>query len=290
MSDTPTPAVTVTESDVDLGDGHVLHVYDTGDPGTADVEPLVVVWHHGTPNLGAPPRPLFGAAARLGIRWVSYDRPGYGGSTPLPGRDMASAAAHVEVVADALGIERFAVMGHSSGGPHALACGASLPDRVSAVASLAGLAPISADIDWFAGMSAGSEAALRAATRGRAALTAHHETAEFDPDSFTDTDNAAFDGEWGWFAEVVRPAVAGGPAAQITDDLANVAPWGFDPADITVPVLLRHGDADRMVPASHGEWLATRCPTAELRLCPGEGHISVMTHAEQALDWLAKTR
>ncbi len=91
MSDTaqtPAPTHAVTESDVDLGDGHVLHVYDTGRPGARDpagVEPLVVVWHHGTPNIGAPPRPLFGAAARLGIRWVSYDRPGYGGSTAAPG-------------------------------------------------------------------------------------------------------------------------------------------------------------------------------------------------------------
>ena len=124
----------VTESDVDLGDGHVLHVYDTGDlgaGGATDVEPLVVVWHHGTPNIGAPPRPLFEAAARLGIRWVSYDRPGYGGSTPRPGRDVASAARDVAAVADHLGVGSFAVMGHSGGGTHALASGALLGDRVA---------------------------------------------------------------------------------------------------------------------------------------------------------------
>jgi pimeloyl-ACP methyl ester carboxylesterase len=66
---------------------------------------LAVVWHHGTPNLGAPPEPLLPAAAERGIRWVSYDRPGYGGSTPHPGHDVASAAADVASVADALGIE-----------------------------------------------------------------------------------------------------------------------------------------------------------------------------------------
>ncbi len=99
----------VTETDLKLGDGRTLHVYDTGD---ADGR-LTVFWHHGTPNIGAPPEPLFAAAARLGIRWVSYDRPGYGGSTPCRGRDLASAAADVSSVADALGIERFAVMGHS---------------------------------------------------------------------------------------------------------------------------------------------------------------------------------
>ena len=66
----------VTETDLELSDGRTLHVYDTASDG-ADAR-LAVFWHHGTPNIGAPPEPLFAAAARLGIRWVSYDRPGYG--------------------------------------------------------------------------------------------------------------------------------------------------------------------------------------------------------------------
>ena len=81
----------VTELDLELADGRTLHAYDTEpDDDGAD---LVVFWHHGTPNIGAPPEPLFGVAARLGIRWVSYDRPGYGGSTRRAGRDVGSAAA-----------------------------------------------------------------------------------------------------------------------------------------------------------------------------------------------------
>jgi pimeloyl-ACP methyl ester carboxylesterase len=94
--------------------GRTLHVYDTGAGDAAGH--LAVFWHHGTPNVGAPPEPLFATAARLGIRWVSYDRPGYGGSSTHPGRDVASAADYVSGVADALGIDRFAVMGHSGGG------------------------------------------------------------------------------------------------------------------------------------------------------------------------------
>ncbi|MFL6122154.1 alpha/beta fold hydrolase [Actinophytocola sp.] len=269
------------ETDLALPGGGTLHVYDTGGGR------LSVFWHHGTPNLGAPPRPLFDAAERLGIRWVSYDRPGYGGSTPAPGRDMASAGTSVAAVADALGIDRFAVMGHSSGGPHALATAASLPGRVLAVVSVAGLAPLGAPgLDWFAGMARGSAAALRAAAQGRAAAREFHDRAEFDPETFTPADHAAFDGPWGWFSEVVGPAVAAGPAAQVDDDLANVGPWGFDPADVSAPTLLLHGDADRMIPASHSVWLAERIPSAELWLRPGEGHISVLNHAEAALDWL----
>jgi pimeloyl-ACP methyl ester carboxylesterase len=98
----------MTEPDPALSDGRTLHVYDTG---TGDrIAGLAVFWQHGTPSTGAPPEPLFAAAAERGIRWVSHDRPGCGGSTPRPGRDVASAAADVASIADALGIDRFAGM------------------------------------------------------------------------------------------------------------------------------------------------------------------------------------
>nr|WP_093878603.1 alpha/beta hydrolase [Streptomyces sp. TLI_105] len=248
---------------------------------------LTVFWQHGTPNVGAPPAPLLPAAARLGIRWVSYDRPGYGGSTPRPGRDIASAAADVEAVADALGIGRFAVMGHSGGGSHALACGALLPERVLAVVAVAGLAPFGAEgLDWFAGMTASGAAALRAAAEGRAAKEAYEADAAYDPEMFTAADHAALAGEWSWFGDVVGPAVEGGPGGLIDDDLAYVSPWGCDPAEIVAPVLLLHGGGDRIVPSAHGRWLADRCPDAELRLVPDEGHVSVLGGGSAALEWL----
>jgi pimeloyl-ACP methyl ester carboxylesterase len=185
----------VEQFDVVLEDGRTLHAYDAG-RGDTD-RPLAIVWHHGTPNVGAPPEPLFPAAARLGIRWVSFDRPGYGGSTPHPGRDIASAAADARSVADALGIDRFAVVGHSGGGPHALACGALLPERVVGVVSIAGLAPFGAEgLDWFAGMAASGVASLRAAAEGRAAKEAHEASGvEYDPE-FTGPDLAALEGKW----------------------------------------------------------------------------------------------
>jgi pimeloyl-ACP methyl ester carboxylesterase len=271
----------VDEIDVRAGDGRTLHAYDTG-RGDA-----TVMWHHGTPNIGAPPGPLFAAAERLGIRFVSYDRPRYGGSTPVPGRSIGSAAGDAAAVADALGLSRFAVFGHSGGGPHALACAALLPERVTVAVGVSSLAPFTADgLDWFAGMGPGSEASLRAAAAGRTAKEAREAT-ESEPD-FLPADWAALEGEWGWFGSVVEPAVAPGPAALIDDDLAYVNPWGFDPATITAPVLLAHGTADLVVPSAHSEWLASRLPGAELRLAPGEGHISVLPAiAVPALEWLA---
>ena len=269
----------VIERDLPGGDGRVLHVYDTG------VGDHVVVWHHGTPNLGTPPGPLLADAARLGIRFVSYDRPGYGTSTPVPGRSVGAAAADTARVADALGVGTFAVLGHSGGGPHALACAALLPGRVSAAAVISSPAPFDAGgLDWFAGMT--EPAALRAAARGRAAKE-RYEAAPSEVVPFTADDWAALAGEWAWFESVVSPALAAGRAALIDDDLAYVAPWGFDPAAVSAPLLVVHGEADEMVPAAHGRWLAGHCPTAQLRLVPGAGHISVLRGAAGVLEWLS---
>jgi pimeloyl-ACP methyl ester carboxylesterase len=274
----------VTELDLDVGEGRTLHVYDT-QPGASDR--LAVVWHHGTPNIGAPPEPLFGAADRLGFRWVSYDRPGYGGSTSRGDRDIASAAADVSALADALAFDRFAVVGHSGGGPHALASGALLPERVVGVVAMAALAPFGAEgLDWFAGMVPDGVASLTAAASGRAAKQRRETSAPaYDP-GFTPADLAALSGEWSWLNSVVGPAVAAGPGGLIDDDLAYVTPWGFDPAQVVAPTLLLHGGRDGIVPCSHSEWLARRCPSAELRLSADDGHISILNSATTALEWL----
>jgi pimeloyl-ACP methyl ester carboxylesterase len=275
----------LTESDIELGDGHTLHVYDTG--RSTDGR-LAVFWHHGTPNIGQPPKPLFPISDQLGIRWVSYDRPGYGGSTRQPGRDLASAATFTGRVADELGIDRFAVVGHSGGGAHALACAGLLPDRVLGAASMSSMAPYGAEgLDWFAGMR--SPGALRSAAEGRQAREKHAVLdIEWDPEEFTPKDHAMFEGEWSWVLDVVRPAMAAGTGGQVDDDVAYVLPWRYDLARVTAPVLLLHGEQDRVIPSTHGEWLARHLPTAELRLLPGEGHISVLDASPGAMEWLSR--
>ncbi len=270
-----------TERDLAVAGGRVLHTYDTM------VGDRVVFWHHGTPNIGPPPAPLFELSSRLGVRWISHDRPGYGGSTAVAGRDVGSVAADVVAIADALAIERCAVIGHSGGGPHALAC-AALADRVVAAVSISGLAPYdAAGLDWFAGTAPAGVASLRAAAAGREAKARHEASATDDDPGFTPADVAALSGDWAWLLEVVRPAIAAGPGGLIDDDLAFVAPWGFDPATISLPVLLVHGGQDAVVPSAHGDWLATRIPNAELRVDPDDGHVSVLHQAPASLEWLA---
>jgi len=270
------------EGTLSCEDGRLLHFYDHHG-GRA------VFWLHGTPNIGPPPEPLFADAQRLGLRWIGYDRPGYGGSTEHPGRTLASSAGDIAAIADHLGIERFAVMGHSGGASHALACSAALPHRVLAAVAAAGLAPFGASgLDWFAGMHPAGQASLRAAMAGRPAKLAYEETApEFDTTLFTDADWAALSGPWSWFDTVVGPAMAGGPAGLVDDDIAYVTLSGADYFRIAAPVLLVHGDQDRIVPASHAEWLARHCPSAQLWRRPDDGHISVLRAAPDALAWLA---
>ena len=273
------------EVDIRTADGRVLHAYDVGPTGRSDE--LVVLWHHGTPNIGAPPEPLFEVARSLGIRWIGYDRPSYGGSTPHPGATVAAAAADARHFADQLGVHRFAVFGHSGGGPRALACGALLSDRVLAVVTVSSPAPWPADgLDYFARMSDGTARELQAAIQGRAALEEVLASNEFDPQSFIPADYAALEGNWSWFNGIVDAATANGFGGMVADDVSTMAPWGFDLAEITAPTLIMHGTADRMVPSSHSEWLAAHCPAAELRLQPEAGHISVLDSAPSALAWL----
>lgn len=133
---------------VRLSSGRNLEVSEAGDPAGL---PIFVLY-------GTPCSRLFypqhaADAERRHIRLISYSRPGYGNSTPLPGRRMIDDAADVSAIADSLGLDRFAIWGHSGGGAPALACAAALPRRVVAAASLAGCAPYPAEgIDWFAGM------------------------------------------------------------------------------------------------------------------------------------------
>jgi pimeloyl-ACP methyl ester carboxylesterase len=273
------------ERDVLTTDGRVLHTYDLGPAERSDE--LVVLWQHGTPNTGAPPEPLFEPARSLGIRWIGYDRPSYGGSSPHPDATIATAAADARQIADQLGIGRFTVFGHSGGGPRALACGALIPDRVVAVVSVSSPAPWPAPgLDYFAGMSDGGARELRAAARGRAELQEVLAANEFDPESFIPADYAALEGSWSWFNGIVEAATANGFDGMVADLVGAMAAWGFDLAAVSAPTLIMHGTADRMVPSSHSEWLAAHCPAAELRLQPEAGHISVLDSAPSALAWL----
>ncbi len=271
--------------DIELTDGRVVRVHDSG---AGDGDRPVVLWHHGSPQTGALLPPLLEATAERGLRLLSYGRPSYGGSSPLPGRDVASAADDVSQILAALEIDRCATMGASGGGPHALACAARLPDRITGVVSIAGLAPFDGGEDWFDGMA--SPGALRAAAEGREARRRFAEIDEFDPSVFTAADWRTLEGRWGSLGEDAQRAGAAGADGLIDDDVAYVTPWGFGLHEIEAPVLVLQGGQDRMIPPSHAYRLLEACPAAELWLRPRDGHISILEAVPVALDWLALGR
>lgn len=276
----------IDERDITLPDGRTLHVYDAGGTG------VPVMWHHGTPNVGTPPEPLLDLARELGLRWVGVDRPGYGGSSRLPGRSVVSVADDAVAVVNALSLDGLALVGYSGGGPHALTSAARLGKRALAVVVLAGLAPIDAEgLDWFGGMGPTGTAALRAAQGGADEREQHESTAADAPIDFTAADWAALAGPWGWLGTVAAAGVATGVDGLVDDDVAYVTPWGIDVSTVTAPVLLVHGADDHVVPPAHGDWLAARLPSAQLWRLEGESHISALAAekhgAADALRWLA---
>ena len=123
----------------------VLNVLEAGIP-----DGIPVLFFHGTPGSKLIYTPSINDAESKGIRLIGFSRPGYGESTPQPGRRISSVVEDVEAIIEALKIEKILVYGMSGGGPHALACAALLPGKVKAAATLASVAPFDAeDLDFF---------------------------------------------------------------------------------------------------------------------------------------------
>ncbi|MEV6842896.1 alpha/beta hydrolase [Actinoplanes sp. NPDC051411] len=278
---------------VELPDGRTLEYLIEGE---ADRPALVL--HHGTPGGATRSAPLNDAALRLGFRVLTPGRPGYGGSTPQPGRRVADVAPDIAALLDSLGIADFVTLGWSGGGPHALACAALLPGRCRGAVSMAGVAPYdSPGLDWLAGMGEENVAEFGAALAGPSQLSEFMAAAEpafahITPetvvaafgDLISDVDKKALEGPVAAFlAESSRHALSTGIAGWRDDDLAFVADWGFDPAALTVPVSIWQGDQDRMVPFTHGQWLSAHIPGADSHLVPGEGHISLINEIDAML-------
>lgn len=274
-----------------------LTVHDYGVPGGP-----VILCHHGTPSTGVPYGPWVADVERRGARLLSYDRPGYGDSTPHPGRTVADAARDCAAILDALDIERCVTWGISGGGPHTLACAALLGDRVAAVASLGGVAPFDArGLNYFRGMGEDNlvEFGLAMAGREHVEPFCAHAAAgmsQATPDALInemrsllpDVDLAVMSGELGAFLAGETPhAFAHGPAGWVDDDMAFLAPFGFDFAGIVAPALVVHGHRDQFVPLDHGRWLAETIPGAEAWLREEDGHLTLIARrVPEVHDWL----
>ncbi|WP_405373915.1 MULTISPECIES: alpha/beta fold hydrolase [unclassified Microbacterium] len=249
----------------------------------------VLLWHHGSPQTGAVLPPVAEAAAAAGMDVVSVTRPAYGGAPREVYRDVRSVAAGLERVFEALELHDVISVGASGGGPHALACAAVLPSRVAGVITLAGLAPFRpGDETWFDGMI--DPSGLRAGIEGLEARTTHAEVDRFDPESFVAADYRALETTWASLGDDVAASAEWGGEGLIDDDIAFTRPWGFDLGNVTTPVVVMHGDLDRVVPPSHGRALADGLRDARLITVADAGHIAILEHLPEAITALVDRR
>jgi pimeloyl-ACP methyl ester carboxylesterase len=284
-------------STIDLPDGRELELEVSG-PERGPV----IVFHHGTPGASSPLPAHVRAAAAVGHRLVSTSRPGYSVSTRHEGRTVADVVADTAEVLDHLGVDTCLTMGWSGGGPHALACGALLPDRVRGVLVIAGVAPYDAEgLDFLAGMGPENVVEFGAAVQGEASLRPYLEEqqpalASISPEEVAaalgglvpPVDVASMTGELAeCLAAEFRQGLARGVDGWLDDDLAFARDWGFELSSVAAPTYLWQGSEDLMVPFAHGQWLAEHIPGVVAHLEQGQGHLSIAVGAtDRMLDEL----
>jgi pimeloyl-ACP methyl ester carboxylesterase len=270
--------VTLTAQSIQVSDGRTVMFAEWGDPDGAPVFAL-----HGTPGCRLTRHPNEELVRSTGARVITYDRPGYGGSDRHAGRHVADCVPDIVAIADALGVDRFAIWGGSGGGPHALAVAALAGDRVRRALCAVGVAPFDALGDaWLEGMDPGNVKEFGWALEGEERLADEltredikiRETVMVNPaDIFAEfdlpeSDIAVLSRED--FAAAIRESMLEqtrkGVWGWVDDDITFTKPWGFDPATISVPVRIEYGSADVLVPASHGEWLARTVPGAVVKV------------------------
>ncbi len=278
---------------MNLPDGRTLDIR-IGGPAAGPV----LLFHHGTPGSAAPFRFITTAARALGMRTITYSRPGYGDSTRHVGRTVADVVPDLLHVLDRLGIQDCVTAGWSGGGPHALACGVLAPDRVRGVLTIAGVAPYDApglnfldgmgeeNVEEFGATVAG-EHAWRAAMGDDIEQLAHATAQNIVAGMSTllpESDLAVLSDEFGQdLAAGFREGLRNGADGWLDDDLTFVRPWGFDLSKIEVPTHVWQGSEDLMVPAAHGRWLAQAIPGVAAHLLQGEGHLSVVIGSIDAM-------
>jgi len=274
---------------MELPDGRTLAFAEAGDP-----EGRPVVYFHGAPTSRLDIALFEIDALRApGARIIAPDRPGYGGSSPHPGRSWVDWPIDVVALADHLGIARFAVMGMSSGGPYSVACAAMLPDHVVAAAVLSGVTDMGWPDAWDGFLE--SEAALmRVGDEDRARVWCDE---HYGPDGagfFGETDGMApADEALMGDATIATPLMTSmieafhqGVAGYAQDVTVQGRPWSFDAGTIRTPVFVYHGEADTLAPVAHARHTAGLIPGSTLATFPEQGHLSVMTEAPRLIEHL----
>ena len=290
-------STTVADEHVVAGDRRVEYcLYNCGAIRRA-------LFEYGTPGTRWLSPHLIDAARSAGFELLVIERPGYGRTTRWPGRRIVDVVDEVRTVLESVGWDRFAVWGGSGGAPNALAIAARLPDRVTACASVVGLAPYdAAELDCYAGMSAGNVAEFQAAAQGERAYRPLVERLAAEAMASGEAGGSDVAGDY-QLPEVDRRALAArhqedgylqrmrltyhdGVDGWVDDCIALTRPWGFDLPELTTPTSVWYGPADVLASQDHHEYLLATIPGAQRRELPG-GHVLDGRDLAAIYDWLA---
>jgi pimeloyl-ACP methyl ester carboxylesterase len=230
---------------------------------------------------------------RPDLCFIGFDRPGFGRSTPLPGRSVADIGADVRSLVDHLKIERFIALGYSGGGPFALACAHQMPERIRALGIVSGVGPVALNGDsqgmhesnrkkfnlaqkmpWLARlMLSFAFASLRRQPQRleRQMRSIWAQMPEPDRLALADPTFSA------WIIRLTQDAISLSVNGWVHEEILMAQPWTFDLHAITCPnIYLWHGEQDRNVPLAMGKTVAARLPNCRSIFLPSEGHISLM--------------
>lgn len=240
------------------GDGRVLMFAEYG---PADGLPLLSF--HGTPQCRLRVALTVGVVTGLGIRFITYDRPGCGGSDRMRGRKVADSAGDARAILDAVGVERAAVHGGSGGTPPAMAFAALCSERVTRLALQAPIAPRQrlGHEAWSHGQDAETlnyMAQCLDGEAGAATVISAEVASLIDPD----------DPDTNQYAEAVRQ----GPWGAVDDELAQLGDWGFEPEAIQAPTAIFYDPEETVLPPQHPLWLAEHIPNSTLAITHTLGH------------------
>ena len=282
------------DGSLSLGDGRIITYRTYGDPGGRAVIAL-----HGTPGSRLKFSGTAEAARRLGLRVVAPDRWGYGGTSIHPTPTLPAFADDVARLCHHLGLDRFAVMGVSGGGPYAAGTAALLSSRVTALALVAPVGPIAGEAvpmtrfhQFCFGPLARNPTAVEMVFRNFARLLRVAPSLGLRigmanvpaADRRVLSDASVRQRLSATFREGLRPG-AKGPAI----DLALfAAPWNIPLPEAAMPARLWLGTADRNVPLAAARRLAEMLPACATETLPGEGHLWVAQHYDEVLAWIAR--
>lgn len=270
-------------NNIQLPDGRKLSYAEYGDP-----QGVPVFFFHGFPGSRYDGEYSGQVAAEMGIRLIAPDRPGMGHSDFQPYRRLLDWPADVGCLADALGLDKFGVLGYSGGGPHALACAFRIPDRLMTVGVMAGVGPVtepgaldgmmrnniqiftlSRQVPWLLNLiyrwnlTADGEKLMRA---GMPQMAKPDQAAMQNPEVLRG------------MAKDYKEAFWQNPHGVVHEGGLFASDWGFKLSEIQARVYLWQGEEDTNVPVMMGRYQASQLPNCTAKYFAGEGHISIVTH------------